>query len=650
MLLGRGAAAAVAIDHNKDILENTTRKLVEDLPQRGLRPRADNRLGKLRDRKHALVNAAIEEARACFLSNGPPRIMDVDVAEDELHQDKSQQLWKELTRDLPVHQRVVDHWLLDSLFFRGVVNFCVLMNTVQLGLEADYPEMASAWNTLENVFCVVFLMEAICKVAVERCHYFTSRWNLLDFGLVWMAILDMWVFTLFFADTMNFSEVSILRILRFLRLVRIVRLVKQFKQFVLVIAGVVEAMEATFWVAGVLTLAIYVGAVFCVGFLGKKGVGQDFPGYSEDVDHIDESDVMQNFNPHVSFGSVGRAMFTLFNVAILSEWTEVVRPLMVRGQWQVIFFIFFVMFVTFGIMNVIIGMIVDNVMENARTIAAEEEEQIRIDKVNTLLKITKIVAEIDNDRDGFVTTSELKYCLEDPLSPMKSLLEHVDLPKGFSPHELLCMLDQDGSGVLDHQEFIQSLYRLIDSGPFHRICIMQCGINTIKHQLAKNQRRTEDLFRMMGVNLEEDSKPTNSVDEEPETIVEKSSCSQEHPRISGTPAQEAGCWLSGAMSARLQAALLGIEAALQQERPFIGPVQASNAVAKAPLLAASELDASCCSVDEADVFPDASALSARTLQPLSVVPLVLEPPTTAPLSSRSKGDDWGNSHHALLKL
>ena len=60
---------------------------------------------------------------------------------------------------------------------------------------------------------------------------------------------------------------------------------------------------------------------------------------------MDDSDVIANFNPYMSFGSMGRSMLTLFNIAILAEWEEEVRPISVKQPQMMAFFIFFVLFV-----------------------------------------------------------------------------------------------------------------------------------------------------------------------------------------------------------------------------------------------------------------------------------------------------------------
>merc|ERR1719162_2919597 len=154
---------------------------------------------------------------------------------------------------------------------------------------------------------------------------------------------------------------------------------------VLVLRGVVEAIHATFWTAIVVLMCIYVSAIFCTDYLGRaEGLNTLYPGYSESEEEIAEQEFMQNYNPYTCFGSMSRSMLTLFNIALLAEWTEVVRPISLRQPQFVFFFLFFTLLVSCGIMNVVIAMIVDKVISNARAAEKESEEAERNDKVKVL--------------------------------------------------------------------------------------------------------------------------------------------------------------------------------------------------------------------------------------------------------------------------
>ena len=68
---------------------------------------------------------------------------------------------------------------------------------------------------------------------------------------------------------------------------------------------------------------------------------------------------IEDFNPYTVFGSMGKAMLTLFSIAILVEWPEIARPISMKQP---------VLMMSFGLINVTIGEIVDSVMARVDTI------------------------------------------------------------------------------------------------------------------------------------------------------------------------------------------------------------------------------------------------------------------------------------------
>merc|ERR1712070_480227 len=49
----------------------------------------------------------------------------------------------------------------------------------------------------------------------------------------------------------------------------------------------------------------------------------------------------------------------------------------------------------------------------------------------------------------------------------------------------MLMLDRDGDGALDFDEFVCNFYRLADSGPFQQACLLQAGINNLRRDIKQ---------------------------------------------------------------------------------------------------------------------------------------------------------------------
>jgi len=397
-----------------------------------------------------------------------------------------------------------DNFLVDNMYFRTFICLVVLLNTVQMGVEADRPDLQSYWDICENCFTALFLFEMIVKIAATRWVYFQDYANWLDASLVMLSVVDTWVISRFIEGTaMELQMLSVLRIVRLFRLVRVMRLIKHFKHLALVFSGVIEALRTTVYVAAVLLMFLYVFALFCTVYLGRPTTL--YPGYAPLESEIDEQEVMLNYNPYLCFGSMSKSMLTLFNMAIMAEWTEIVRPVSQKQPHYVLVFLVFAMIVSFGVMNVIIGMIVENVMGNAKAMEAEDVARELKRKGDVVEQIRLLIIDLDTDGDNEITLEELKSSMrevEGGDSKMTELLKTADLPVGCNAEELFYMLDQKSDGMLHQKEFMGSLYRLIEGGSFQLMCLLMAGLNETKLLIKTSHTFTQQSHADMQYKLE----------------------------------------------------------------------------------------------------------------------------------------------------
>lgn len=120
-------------------------------------------------------------------------------------------------------------------------------------------------------------------------------------------------------------------------------------------------------------------------------------------------------------------------------------------------------------------------------------------------QIKSVTKELDEDGDGKVSRHELEDALNDKDGVIARLLAEADMvfPRGFDAEEMFLMMDHSGEQELDHDEFVLSFYRLIDTGPFQQSCLLQSGVGGIKRLLrqchAELLKRLEVIERRLGV-------------------------------------------------------------------------------------------------------------------------------------------------------
>merc|ERR1719498_2012693 len=97
-----------------------------------------------------------------------------------------------------------------------------------------------------------------------------------------------------------------------------------------------------------------------------------------DIKTSDESwrenhSLMSSYEPDMYFGSIPRSMFTLFNLIMMVEYAEFLRPMFFHDPVLCPILIAFSAFIVFGVLNVLVGIIVENMAQSNKDMEREEE-------------------------------------------------------------------------------------------------------------------------------------------------------------------------------------------------------------------------------------------------------------------------------------
>merc|ERR1712232_543015 len=118
-------------------------------------------------------------------------------------------------------------------------------------------------------------------------------------------------------------------------------------------------MGSMFWVVILLFVMLYALGICCVQVIGNDKSG--YPSYDEGAESI-RTELVDNFNNFIYFGTVFRSIYTLFGIVLLSEW-PLIRPVAELHPFFVPLFFLALVLVTFGALNVIIGIVVEKTTE-----------------------------------------------------------------------------------------------------------------------------------------------------------------------------------------------------------------------------------------------------------------------------------------------
>lgn len=365
--------------------------------------------------------------------------------------------------------------LVDKGQFNLVVGVMIMINALFIGIETDLgsdsadPHDRLGWYIIENLFCIIFFIEMCLRFYCNGIvHYFKDPWNILDFCLVCLAVADTWILT-FMGGSSNLRMLSVLRVIRMLRLVRLIRLLRMFKELWLIVNGLIESTKTLGWVALLLVLFLYICAIFTT-----MQVGQNHKIYMPY-----EADTGWDYR-HL-FGTVPASMYTLFQILTLESWSDgIARHVILNQPWMAAFFIIFLMFTTFGLLNLVVGVIVENTLSAAKN----NEEKIRKHQERERARILEHLKEIfqvaDDDGSGGITVDEFRAACS--RTDVQEKLKIIDLPVQEA-EELFLVLDGDGSGTLTAEEFIGGVMRLKGNAKSKDLLGLQISVGSLGKRL-----------------------------------------------------------------------------------------------------------------------------------------------------------------------
>lgn len=203
--------------------------------------------------------------------------------------------------------------MLNNVKFDLLVTALILANAVTIGAETFYGanEKKPAWlEIIEHVFIACFVLELICQVVVHEWPWLFDGWNLFDLFLILVfAVLPNWVLPLTPVDLsgVGLSSFSSLRVLRLLRLFNKVRTIPFFSELWMIGEGVHRSMNLIFWSLVMIAVVLFIFAVAFVETVARSST------FAMDAD------------VQMWFGSIHKAMMTLFQVMTLDDWGSIFR-------------------------------------------------------------------------------------------------------------------------------------------------------------------------------------------------------------------------------------------------------------------------------------------------------------------------------------
>ncbi|XP_042720803.1 voltage-dependent T-type calcium channel subunit alpha-1H isoform X2 [Lagopus leucura] len=301
------------------------------------------------------------------------------------HEDWSLYLFSPQNRFRVMCQKVIAHKMFDH-----VVLVFIFLNCITIALERpdiDPHSTERIFLSVSNyIFTAIFVVEMMVKVVAlgffsGENTYLQSSWNVLDGVLVFVSIIDIIVSM---ASAGGAKILGVLRVLRLLRTLRPLRVISRAPGLKLVVETLISSLRpignivliccAFFIIFGILGVQLFKGKFYYCDGPDVKNITT-----KTDCTNAHYRWVRRKYN----FDNLGQALMSLFVLSSKDGWVNIMydgldavgidqQPIQNHNPWMLLYFISFLLIVSFFVLNMFVGVVVENFHKCRQHQEAEE--------------------------------------------------------------------------------------------------------------------------------------------------------------------------------------------------------------------------------------------------------------------------------------
>ncbi|NXD62228.1 CAC1H protein, partial [Eolophus roseicapillus] len=301
------------------------------------------------------------------------------------HEDWSLYVFSPQNRFRVMCQKVIAHKMFDH-----VVLVFIFLNCITIALERpdiDPHSTERVFLSVSNyIFTAIFVAEMMVKVVAlgffsGENTYLQSSWNVLDGVLVFVSIIDIIVSM---ASAGGAKILGVLRVLRLLRTLRPLRVISRAPGLKLVVETLISSLRpignivliccAFFIIFGILGVQLFKGKFYYCDGPDVKNITT-----KTDCTNARYRWVRRKYN----FDNLGQALMSLFVLSSKDGWVNIMydgldavgidqQPIQNHNPWMLLYFISFLLIVSFFVLNMFVGVVVENFHKCRQHQEAEE--------------------------------------------------------------------------------------------------------------------------------------------------------------------------------------------------------------------------------------------------------------------------------------
>lgn len=389
--------------------------------------------------------------------------------------------------------------------FEAVFAVVIFLNTITIALETQYrgidvgnklgvpgfeksaeeryASMESIFHVVEVVFCVLFSLELLVKLAGLRCMFFLYAWNVFD-----LAIMLFW----FIQVLVQWNPIGNPTLLRLFRVARVLRVVRLFKSMVamdslqILVKSIVASFSTLVWTTGLIAILVTLVSLIV------NNVVTDY--LQDEANPIEKR--------HEVFKYFGTFSFctTSFFEATLGNFAPIMRNMSDNvGERWVAFFMLYKVGAGFAVVTVATGVF----MQETFKVASSDDDLLVIRQKRKgqahASKMHRLFAAADRFDTGVLSYRDFKSLMEDQY--VSTWLAAYEL--STDDCERLFHLLDNGDGQLTPEELLKGVNRL--KGPARSVDLHTTliEVNDLKSMLKELQETLHRGYSMKKISTDE---------------------------------------------------------------------------------------------------------------------------------------------------
>jgi voltage-gated sodium channel len=309
-------------------------------------------------------------------------------------------------------------------------------------------------------------------------------WCWLALGIAVMAFIDVAILSPI--KMQGLRMLSLAKIINLLRLKRVIEYSKHLKELKLLLRAIVGSWATLIWAMIVLVGILFVFSIWTTTLIGHN------EGY------LEMERQTNGWDSEELFGSIGRSMFTLLQVMTRDSWCSgIVRHVAARTWYIVFFFALFLLLTTYGILNLVIAIVVEQALTASQSNEArnkqhqEKQQEADTESLGEIFLLGVAYGDGENlDVQSFEMackeSAEIRWRLRSLGLPMEDV------------KRLFQVMDGDGSRSLQEKEFVNGCSKIKGPARSKELLALQAQADNMAKKMDTMGFELQETERMLG--------------------------------------------------------------------------------------------------------------------------------------------------------